>query len=261
MNARSALFDVYGDHLRTRGATAPVAALVRLLAPLDITAAAVRTAVSRMVGQGWLEPVRLDAGPGYRLTLIAERRLSAAADRIYRRGIADWDRSWHLLVVDPVADRSGRSRLRDGLTYLGYASLSGSTWVSPRQSGELEGLLTAERARALQFWAAYDGDTVSLVLSAWDIEGLGRSYSRWLDEARALVGGVDAQLTDEETFTVRSRLVHEWRKFLFRDPGLPRELLPASWPGDKAAAFFDEQAARLAAGAGRFVDSCLVGEA
>ncbi|MBQ1068474.1 PaaX family transcriptional regulator, partial [Micromonospora sp. D75] len=33
MQARSALFDLYGDHLRARGGRAPVAALVKLLAP------------------------------------------------------------------------------------------------------------------------------------------------------------------------------------------------------------------------------------
>ena len=38
VDARSALFDLYGDHLRSRGAQAPVAALVRLLASLGIAA-------------------------------------------------------------------------------------------------------------------------------------------------------------------------------------------------------------------------------
>ena len=56
MNARSALFDLYGDHLRSRGGRARVASLVALLAPLGIAAPAVRTAVSRMVKQGWLKP-------------------------------------------------------------------------------------------------------------------------------------------------------------------------------------------------------------
>jgi phenylacetic acid degradation operon negative regulatory protein len=78
---------------------------------------------------------------------------------------------------------------------------------------------------------------------------------RWLDEAQAIVGA--GYETDEEAFAVRSRLVHEWRKFLFRDPGLPRALLPADWPGDKAAAYFDAEAARLLPAAGRFVDGCL----
>ena len=53
VHARSALFDLYGDHLIARGGWAPIAAVVGLLGGLDITAPAVRTAVSRMVREGW----------------------------------------------------------------------------------------------------------------------------------------------------------------------------------------------------------------
>ena len=42
MQARSALFDLYGDYLRSRGGRAPVAALVKLLAPVGIAPPAVR---------------------------------------------------------------------------------------------------------------------------------------------------------------------------------------------------------------------------
>lgn len=258
MNARSALFDVYGDHLRQRGGAAPVAALLRMLAPLDLAAPAVRTAISRMVRQGWLDPVRVERGAGYQLTRQAERRLSAAAARIYRLSIAEWDGRWHILVAEPVAERNTRDRVRNGLAYLGYASLGGQTWVSPRESSEVDGLLGSEGVRALRFWATSDGDPASIVSRAWDVDGLGRSYDSWLADARALVGDPHAPLSDEEAFTVRSHLVHEWRKFLFRDPGLPRELLPSRWPGDEAAEFFDEQAQRLTPGAGRFVDCCLL---
>jgi phenylacetic acid degradation operon negative regulatory protein len=66
-----------------------------------------------------------------------------------------------------------------------------------------------------------------------------------------------AQPSDEDAFAVRSQLVHEWRKFLFTDPGLPRPLLPDHWPGDAAASFFDHQATRLLPASGRFVDRCL----
>ena len=62
---------------------------------------------------------------------------------------------------------------------------------------------------------------------------------------------------DEGAFAVRSLLVHEWRKFLFTDPGLPTELLPAPWPGDAAARFFADEAGRLLPAASRFVDLCL----
>ena len=123
VHARSALFDLYGDHLGPRGGQAPVAALVRLLEPLGIAAPAVRTAVSRMVRQGWLDPVALPAGPGYRLTARGTTRLEQAASRIYRTGTPSWDGCWHLLVVEHVADRQARERVRSGLAFLGYGQL------------------------------------------------------------------------------------------------------------------------------------------
>jgi phenylacetic acid degradation operon negative regulatory protein len=234
-----------------------VAALVRLMASLDIAAPAVRTAVSRMVRQGWLVPARLGDGPGYRLTPRAEVRLTEAAHRIYRTEQQAWDGHWHLLVIEHVPDRAARERLRTGLRYLGYAPLRDGSWVSPRRSEEVDALLAADGIRAHRFQAAYDGDAALLATDAWDLAVLGRAYQRWLGEAADLVHRGGAEADDEAAFVTRSRLVHEWRKFLFTDPGLPRELLPPRWPGDEAAAYFDDQAARLLPGAGRYVDGCL----
>lgn len=263
MQARSALFDVYGDHLRSRSGQVPVAGLIRLLRPLDIAAPAVRTAISRMVREGWLRHCRLPNGPGYGLTPRALQRLDDAAARVYRSRDESWDGNWHLLVVEPLPGRSTRQRLRAALGYLGYAPLGGlgsggGTWIAPRPSSEVSALLEAEGACAEQFIAGGNGDPAGLMRRAWDVDGIAAAYERWLADARSLVAGAGIT-SDEEAYAVRSRLVHEWRKFLFQDPGLPRELLPADWPGDQAAAFFDAEAGRLAPAANRFVDACLEG--
>ncbi len=78
--------------------------------------------------------------------------------------------------------------------------------------------------------------------------------------ASDLIAGAGPGATDEAVFALRSTLVHEWRKFLFSDPGLPAELLPAHWPGHEAAKVFQAESARLLPGASRFVDRCLEGE-
>jgi phenylacetic acid degradation operon negative regulatory protein len=186
VNARSALFDLYGDHLLNRGEQAPVAALVRLLAPLGISAPAVRTAVSRMAGQGWLIGVRLPEGAGYRLTPQGTRRLRQAAARIYAHAPPAWDGRWHVVIVPRIGERAKRDRLRSALGYLGYACLDGSTWISPRQSAEIEPMLTTERVLTERFHASYDGDPRDLAARAWDIDGLGVAYQRWLDQASRL---------------------------------------------------------------------------
>jgi len=258
VHARSALFDLYGDHLLARGGVAPVAALIRLLAPLGVRAPAVRTAVSRMVSQGWLEPVELDAAPGYALTERARLRLDQAGTRIYRTDGTSWDGAWHVRVLAPIAERSRRERVRSQLRFLGMAPVSDSTWISPHASVEVDQLLLDEELPAVCL-TTDDIGPVQLLLDAFDVDALARDYDAWLAEAADLVGsaGSTDPVDDVTGFVVRSELVHSWRKFLFRDPGLPASLLPADWPGRRAAAFFDQHAERLLPSANRFIDQCL----
>jgi phenylacetic acid degradation operon negative regulatory protein len=259
MQARSALFDLYGDYLRSRGGRAPVAALVRLLAPLDIAAPAVRTAVSRMVRQGWLVPVRLADGPGYQLTVRAVRRLDEAAARIYRIGQPDWDGRFDVLVLASAGPRASKAHVANTLTYLGYGRLGDTTWVAPRAADEVEGLLAEAGIAYERFSAAHIGGTAgasALVRRAWDLGRLARAYEIFTAEQRTALAppGPD---TDDGAYAVRFRLLHAWRTFLFRDPQLPATLLPPRWPGTVAADLFDRHAARLRPAADRFVDSCL----
>ncbi|GAA2155432.1 PaaX family transcriptional regulator C-terminal domain-containing protein [Nocardioides koreensis] len=256
MHARSALFDVYGDHLRARGNQAPVAALVRMLDPVGIAAPAVRTAISRMVMQGWLEPVPVDGGRGYRATERATRRLDEAADRIYRRTERAWDGTWHLVFVTPPDDRSARHRLRADLGFVGYAELADNVWVSPFVRTELAFVLERGGARARSARAVeFDPPPVE----AWDLGALRAAYEDWLNSAGDLITRrLDAHHTEDEgAFAARFELVHEWRKFLFADPGLPDPLLPADWPGRPAAELFAVEAERLKPAADRFVARCL----
>lgn len=258
MQARSALFDLYGDHLRTRGGMAPVAALVRMLAPLDIAEPAVRTAISRMVRQGWLAPVATEAGRGYAVTERATRRLDEAAGRIYRqRPDAPWDGHWSIALVPHVAERTRRDRLHRALEYLGYRPLQADVWAAPRPAPELASAAAAEGVEITHFLGRLDGDDAELVMRLYQPAALAADYLAWRDDAAGLVAATGAAPDDSDAFRLRSRLVHEWRKFLFRDPGLPAELLPGDWPGRTAAAYFDQESARLLPAASRFVDHCL----
>lgn len=241
-----------------------MAALVRLLAPLGVHPPAVRTAVSRMVRQGWLEPVRIDAQSGYALTSRARRRLDDAAARIYRTGSngdgtgrGSWDGHWHLGILREVPNARHREQLASQFAFLGWAPLSDGAWVGLRNDTEVDQILEVEGITADRFRAPVDDGATEFARRVWKLDDLGASYDAWLIEAKALVDAAGDGTTDEQAFAVRSELVHEWRKFLFLDPGLPAELLPADWAGTRAAAFFDFHATRLGHAAGRFVDNCL----
>jgi phenylacetic acid degradation operon negative regulatory protein len=248
VRARSALFDVYGSYLRARGGSAAIAALVRLLEPLGFEAPAIRTAVSRMVRQDWLRPVRLADGPGYALTRRAERRLDEAAARIYRTQPSTWDGRWHVLVLEELPTRGARDRLDSSLRLVGYGPLGPTTWVAPRPSAELTDILTAENVAARLFHGEHDGDDTELAARAWDLDALGADYRAFVTEWLPIVSAVDGSVP---------AAAFAWRKFLFRDPGLPEKVLPRDWPGTEAAAFFDEHTARLAPAAESFLAECL----
>jgi phenylacetic acid degradation operon negative regulatory protein len=254
VRARSALFDVYGSYLRARGGSATIAALVRLLEPLEFEAPAIRTAVSRMVRQDWLRPVRLTEGPGYALTKRAERRLDEAATRIYRTRPSTWDGRWHVLVLEELPTRGARDRLDSSLRLIGYGPLGPTTWVAPRPSPELPDVLEGVAARL--FHGEHKGDDKELAARAWDLDTLGADYTRFVTDWLPVVSAVDGT-RPAEAFAASQRLLHAWRKFLFRDPGLPELVLPPDWPGTAAAKFFDEHTLRLAPAAETFLSDCL----
>lgn len=244
-----------------------MAALVRLLEPLGFTGPAVRTAVSRTVRQGWLRPVRLDGGPGYALTGRAEVRLDEALARVFRTRPSTWDGRWHVVVLGSAPPRAARERLASSLQLIGYGELGAGTWLAPRPAVELPSLLAADGVEARCFHGPHDGDDAALAAGAWDLVALGRKYdefvTRWAGQLRTRPDpagtGPEVVADPPAAFAAALRLLHDWRKFLFRDPGLPAELLPSAWPGATAAAFFDRETGRLAPAATRFVDDCLAG--
>jgi phenylacetic acid degradation operon negative regulatory protein len=256
MQARSALFDLYGDYLRPRGGRAPVAALVKLLAPLDIAPPAVRTAVSRMVRQGWLHPLRLVSGPGYLLTPKAARRLDETAARIYRTGRTGWDGRFDLIILHAPLPRRDAARL----AFLGYGPLGDLAWLAPRPADEADAVLAESAVGYERFSAGHAAGSpgaAAVVRRAWDLDGIGRSYEAFMADLRPVVTAVNGRSSDEEAYAARFRLVHAWRTFLFQDPQLPASLLPPRWPGTSAASFFDKHAARLRPAADRYVERCL----
>jgi phenylacetic acid degradation operon negative regulatory protein len=208
-----------------------------------------------MAAQGWLEPTRVDDAPGYRATERAIERLSDAAARIYRSAPEPWDGRWRLVFLEAPRHRGDRERLRQELTYLGYAEHAPGVWLCPYDRPEVDEVVT--RAGG----ACRHGLAVDLrpdPLAAWDLQHLAASYAAWPGVARRLLEDEPPHADeDEKAFAARFRLVHEWRKFLFEDPGLPAELLPPDWPGVPAARLFTAEAARLKPAADRFVGRCL----
>lgn len=238
--ARSLIVTVWGDTLAPHGGEVWLATLIRLLAPFGVNERLTRTSVFRLAKDGWLEAIAHGRRARYRLTLDGARRFASAYRRVYTPPTRPWDGDWDVVIVPPDAlGASERGRLRDDLTWSGYAALAPGTYARPsRTPGPGAEAPLAWPPGVLRF-AARDMPNANAhalaaqVDEAWSLPTLAVEYRAFLGRFRALATafGTRPAASPEQAFVVRTLLVHEYRRARLRDPQLPPDLLPADWPG------------------------------
>lgn len=257
MHARSAVFDLYGDHLAPHGYWAPISGVITLLGSCGIAPPATRTAVSRITSQGWLEPAPRNRVRGYAATPAGRDRLSEAWERIYRPSTAGWDGCWQVVVTARPRDRAQRDRVVSTLGFLGYGRIAPQTWLAARPAPELTSALDSLGMSHSAFTTSDLPDAPTLVARTWDLTELAADYRAFMTQTAPLQDRLGGLLRPEEAYPVRAELVHRWRKFLFVDPALPDAVLPPGWPGQAARDLFLEVADRLLPPARIFVSDAL----
>ena len=89
----------------------------------------------------------------------------------------------------------------------------------------------------------------------WDLDELNADYKTLLRTYRARLPRYRAgALSPQDALVERMHLTHDYRKFPFRDPDLPLELLPAGWVGREAHEMFLEADELLRPPAEKFYD-------
>jgi phenylacetic acid degradation operon negative regulatory protein len=244
-SARSLLLTVLGEFELPDGRAVWTATLIDLLADHNVAEKAARQAIMRTADSGWIESSRVGRETRWSLTAAGTRLLRAGTDRIYGFAADErpWDGRWLVLTIGvPENNRGLRQRLRTRLGWAGLGSVNATTWVTPRADRETEaGSVLGELGLVTGSWsfvatAGALGDERSLARTAWDLDAIERRYEDFLD----LVGRPRPR-TDRQALVAQVRLVQEWRRFPLLDPGLPRELLPPRWSGNRAAEVFRER--------------------
>jgi phenylacetic acid degradation operon negative regulatory protein len=241
-SARSLLMTMLGEYVLPRDRPVWTSALVDALASFNVEEKSARQALARTANEGWLVSERVGRRVRWSLTAPGRRLLSEGADRIYEFGDVKqaWDGHWLVLLASvPETKRDLRHRLRTKLSWAGFGSPEAGVWITPDTRREEEGLKVLKEldlaSNAMSFTAVYGavGDQEAMVARAWDLSELEERYEAFIDEFTGL-----HPKTGTPVLRAQTRLVHEWRRFPFLDPQLPRELLPANWSGARAAALF-----------------------
>lgn len=260
---RSIVFDLFGDYIRYRGGSVRLRELVELMSCFDVGESTVRVVIARLRKEGWFDAERDGRQTHYMLNEKSLRLLDEGRDRIFNRVRTKWDRRWYMVIYSvPETDRGVREQIRKELAWLGFGPLAASTYVSPHerlaQVTEKFADLRAVRLDTLTCQSSGLPIDREMAARCWDLATLDTDYRELLSTYRARLPEYRAgSLSPREAMVESIRLNYDYRKFPFRDPDLPVELLPEGWPGREAHEMFLEAHDLLRGPANAYTDQVM----
>jgi phenylacetic acid degradation operon negative regulatory protein len=249
VRAWSLIVTLYGDAVVPRGGSLWLGSLIDIMDLFGIDAGHVRTAMSRLTADGWLDRERVGRNSYYRLSPRGERDFAAATRRIYFAAERPFDGRLRLALLGPDVD--DRAAVRPALEGAGFVPLSPTAYVAvadpPADVARLDGvfLLAAQAGAATRAVAA----------TAWKLVSLADAYRGFVDQFGPLVEALDgAPLAEADALVARTLLIHQFRRSVLRDPDLPAALLLPDWPGAAARDLAARIYRRVVPASERFLD-------
>ena len=212
----SLIVTFFGDAVNPRGRRVALSVLQDAMALLNVEAGAVRTALSRLAKDGWVERARDGRLSFYQLSPQGRFAFDEATRRIYSPGPPDWRGEWTIAITD--ADHADRMRAH------GFVPLGGPAWI---KAGEEPGEPPQDVLVIRGHGTAFPPGLIRL----WEPETLARQYDTFIAD---WLGFDPANLSPAQAMAARTLLIHDWRRLVLRDPHLPAALLPDDWPGSRA---------------------------
>ena len=225
----SIIITVFGDAIVPRGGSVWLGTLLEFFKALDIDAGVVRTAMSRLAADGWLEREKVGRNSFYRPVRKNRQTFDAATKHIYDTPPSDWTGRFELLLIGQAGDRDAA---REALKNAGFGSPLPGVWVAP--SGVP---IPEEAASALRLEVSAEDDSGRRLLrESWPLDRTANAYLKFIKTFKPLLGWVNRRepLAEADAFMARILLIHYYRRVVLRDPLLPMALLPADWPGRAA---------------------------
>jgi phenylacetic acid degradation operon negative regulatory protein len=245
----SIVVTVFGDAIVPRGGSVWLGTLLQFFEALDIESGVVRTAMSRLAADGWLERSKMGRNSFYRLAKSGRQTFEAATKHIYDPPPSDWTGRFELLLISQAPDREAS---REALKNAGFGSPLPGVWVAPSGVPIPPAAASAIRLEV----SAEDDSGRRLLTESWPLDRTAQAYLKFMKTFAPLRGrlGPRAKLSELEAFTARILLIHHYRRVVLRDPLLPAALLPKDWPGRTARALCGEIYRGLLAASERWLD-------
>lgn len=223
-----------------RGGSVWLGTLLAFFKGMGVGENVVRSAVSRLTAEDWLIRTKVGRNSFYHLAARGQDTFAQAARKIYHQPRQSWNGAFEALLVEaPVRDS-----VATALEQAGFGMPMPGLFIAPGGSRMAE---TAQAEGVRLTLAGGPEELRELAARAWKLPRLAVFYQRFADVFAplrlALAQG--QTLSPLEAILARVLLIHEYRRVALRDPMLPSEILPISWPGSSAQVLCAELYARL----------------
>lgn len=215
----SIIISLFGDMAQQPNDQISGSALTRIITPMGIKPEAIRVALHRLRKDGWIESARSGRASIHYLTKYGRNQCDAVTPRIYAREPAS-PQDWHMLIA---ADGCGQVALDEALLLPGYITVNRTTALGcgpmPQNTHDLLAL-----------------DASNFTLPDWFKTQL--FPAELLKSCAALLKVVNnipeltQGLSPVQIASLRTLIVHRWRRVVLRHPDLPADFHPVDWPGD-----------------------------
>lgn len=215
----SIVVSLFGDLAQDRTARVSGGALGRIIEPMGIKPEAIRVALHRLRKDGWIDSTRIGRVSEHFLTEYGRTRSAQVTPRIYARTPVPVSR-WHILIAE---DGNGTCTLEKAVQDRGYTMLSRNAALGPGAPPEhADDLLALEvspqNAPAwLQERLCPPEMRTACASLIWALQQVSDTWPEgWVP-------------TPAQTATLRTLIIHRWRRVALRNPDIPASFFPSDW--------------------------------
>ncbi|MDQ9009611.1 phenylacetic acid degradation operon negative regulatory protein PaaX [Acinetobacter gerneri] len=240
LSGTSLIMTVMGDSIFHRGGSISLASLIQLMDVLGLTERSVRTAVFRLVQNGWLISEKIGRTSYYKITESSRQRFINADQKIYNIIHPEWDQKWDLVLLSSV-ELDAKATLKKELEWLGFANIATNVMAYPGcDQQKLQNLIlnlnmldqvVLFKAETLDLWKESYPTVKKMVETNWPVLELKNKYEKFTQDFREIFILLEneSEIDPMQAFQIRTLLIHQYRRILLKDPDLPYELLPTDW--------------------------------
>lgn len=199
----------------------------------------VERSVRHLLTIGDIEKQIRNGQPVLRLTSQGDDRLQQSIP-LLKLAKKKWDYWWRMVIFDIEEEKKKvRERLRYKLRSLGFGQWQRSVYISPHSvEDEINEYLDSQgllpRGICLVTRKLGTSGDRGLAEMVWGLKDLARRYEKTLEKYEDFLEKQAGRLTGKQ----RQAFLARYENLLFRDPFLPKQLLPEDWPAEKLRRFF-----------------------